>query len=134
MDTIWAQSFKNITFVIFVVLLMSWMVNVSFFNVLSTFRSQITQSSPRQNKQRCMAGSSKFYSKHLPLLLADILTVVKEKLCCTTMYSKSGVNQIWILKNSKDLFEFTKSYQIQWHQNIRFTNGLYNQYPWQIKM
>jgi hypothetical protein len=39
------------------------------------------------------------------MLLTKILTAVKEKLqtCCATTYSRSGVNQMWILKNSKEL-------------------------------
>ena len=62
-------------------------------------------------KQRYIAGSSKCSTKPLSLLLTKILTVVKEKLqeYCTTIYSRSGVNQMWILKNSKELLDNLKS-------------------------
>ena len=58
-------------------------------------------------KQRYIAGSSKCSTKPLSVLLTKILTVIKEKLQqqCTTAYSRSGVNQMWILKNSKQLLE-----------------------------
>ena len=54
-------------------------------------------------KQRYIAGSSKCSTKHLSVLLTKILTTVKEGLqsYCSTAYSRSGVNQMWILKNSK---------------------------------
>jgi len=29
--------------------------------------------------------------------------------CCDTSYSRGGVNQMWILKNSKDLLEYIQS-------------------------
>jgi hypothetical protein len=40
-----------------------------------------------------------------------ILTAVKERLqmYCATVYARSGVNQMWILKNSKELLESLKS-------------------------
>jgi hypothetical protein len=58
-------------------------------------------------KHRCIAGSSKCSTKTLSPLLTNILTVVKEKLqtYCATTYARSGVNQMWILKNSKKLLE-----------------------------
>jgi hypothetical protein len=56
-------------------------------------------------RQRYIAGSSKCSTKPLSLLLTKILTAVKEKLqtYCATTYAKNGVNQMWILKNSKEL-------------------------------
>jgi hypothetical protein len=41
------------------------------------------------------------------LLLTKLLTAIKESLqrYCSTAYSRSGVNQMWILKNSKELLE-----------------------------
>jgi hypothetical protein len=58
-------------------------------------------------KQRFIAGSKKFYTKPLSILLTKILTAVKERLhmYCATVYTRSGVNQMWILKNSKELLE-----------------------------
>ena len=71
-------------------------------------------------KQRYIAGSSKCSTKPLSLLLTKILTEVKEKLqeYCTTIYSRSGVNQIWILKNSKKLLETLRS------QNLTKINSI----------
>ena len=54
---------------------------------------------------RYMAGSAKCSTKPLSQILTRILTAVKEGLqtYCDTAYAKSGVNQMWILKNSKEL-------------------------------
>jgi len=59
-------------------------------------------------KQRFIAGSSSCSTKPLSKLLTVILTKVKEglKKYCDTIYSRSGVNQMWILKNSKQLLEY----------------------------
>jgi hypothetical protein len=50
-------------------------------------------------------------TKPLSILLTKILTAVKERLhmYCATVYAKSRVNQMWILKNSKELLENLKS-------------------------
>ena len=47
-----------------------------------------------------------FY-KPLSQILTRILTAVKEGLqkYCDTAYARIGVNQMWILQNSKELFE-----------------------------
>ena len=57
------------------------------------------------NKKRFIAGSSKCSTKKLSILLTAILTKIKDGLhkYCETIYSRSGVNQMWILKNSKVL-------------------------------
>jgi hypothetical protein len=62
-------------------------------------------------KQRYIAGSSKCSTKPLSLLLTKLLTAIKKSLqrCCSTAYSRSGVYQMWILKNSKELLENLKS-------------------------
>ena len=62
-------------------------------------------------KQRYIVGSSKCSTKPLSLLLTKMLTAVKEKLqtYCATTYARSGVNQMWILKNSKELLVNLKS-------------------------
>ena len=62
-------------------------------------------------KQRYIAGSSKCSTKPLSLLLTKLLTAVTESLqrYCSTTYSRSGVNQMWILKNSKELLDNLKS-------------------------
>jgi hypothetical protein len=40
-----------------------------------------------------------------------MLTAMKERfqVYCATVYARSGVNQMWILKNSKELLESLKS-------------------------
>jgi len=64
-------------------------------------------------KQRYIAWSAKCSTKPLSKLLTRILSAVKTGLrsyCDTSYsYSKGGVNQMWILKNSKDLLEYIQS-------------------------
>jgi hypothetical protein len=54
-------------------------------------------------KQRYMDVSSKCSTKPLSLLLTKQLTAIKEsrQRYCSAAYSRNGVNQMWILKNSK---------------------------------
>ena len=56
-------------------------------------------------KHRFIAGSAKCSTKPLSKLLTTILTTVKDglKKYCDVIYSHSGINQMWILKNSKEL-------------------------------
>jgi hypothetical protein len=62
-------------------------------------------------KQRYIAGSAKCTTKPLSKLLICILPAVKTRLqsYCDPSYSRGGVNQMWILKNSKDLLEYIQS-------------------------
>ena len=62
-------------------------------------------------KERYIAGSSTCSTKELSIHLTKILSVVKEgqQKYCETVYSRSGINHMWILKNSKDLFDNLKS-------------------------
>ena len=62
-------------------------------------------------KQRCFAGSAKCSPKPFSQILTRILTAVKEDLqkYCDTAYARSGVYQMWILKNSKELLENLKA-------------------------
>ena len=62
-------------------------------------------------KHRFIAGSSKCSTKPISILLTKLLTHIKQGLQkhCETAYSRSGINQMWILKNSKELFEHLKS-------------------------
>ena len=62
-------------------------------------------------KQRYIAGSSNCSTKELSITLTKILSAVKEGLqkYCYTVYSRSGINHMWILKNSKELLENFKS-------------------------
>ena len=61
-------------------------------------------------KHRFIAGSSKCSTKPLSILLTKLLTHIKQGLqkYCETAYSRSGINQMWILKNSKELLEHLK--------------------------
>ena len=62
-------------------------------------------------KHRFIAGSARCFTKHLSILLTKLLTHIKQGLqkYCETAYSRSGMNQMWILKNSKELLEHLKS-------------------------
>ena len=72
-------------------------------------------------KQRYIAGSSRCSTKPLSKLLTSVLTAIKEGLqkYCETSYSTSGVNQMWILKNSKDLLQYLKSRDLATCSSIR---------------
>ena len=62
-------------------------------------------------KKLYIAGSTKCSTKPLSKLLTCILSSVKTGLqsYCDTSYSRGCVNQMWILKNSKDLLEYIQS-------------------------
>ena len=62
-------------------------------------------------KHRFITGSSKCSTKPLSLLLTKLLTHIQQGLqkYCEPSYSRSGVNQMWILKNSKELLEHLQS-------------------------
>ena len=65
-------------------------------------------------KQRFIAGSSSCSTKHLSKLLTSILTTVKDglKKYSDVIYSHSGINQMWILKNSKELLDNLQSHSL----------------------
>ena len=71
-------------------------------------------------KERYIAGSSKCSTKPLSKLLTSLLSAVKTGLqkYCNIMYAHSGINQMWILKNSKQLLEDLKSLSISGINNI----------------
>jgi hypothetical protein len=54
-------------------------------------------------KERYIAGSSTCSTKELSIHLTKTLSAVKEgqQKYCETVYSRSGINHMWILKNSK---------------------------------
>jgi hypothetical protein len=62
-------------------------------------------------KERYIAGSSTCSTKELFIHLTKILSAVQEgqQKYCETVYSRSGINHMWILKNSKDLLDNLKS-------------------------
>ena len=72
-------------------------------------------------KHRFIAGSSRCSTKPLSILLTKLLTHIKQGLqkYCETAYSRSGVNQMWILKNSKDLLDHLKSPNFNLITNIK---------------
>jgi hypothetical protein len=51
------------------------------------------------------------HNKFWAIVSMKILSAVKEgqQKCCETVYSCSGINHMWILKNSKDLLDNLKS-------------------------
>ena len=65
-------------------------------------------------KQRFIAGSSSCSTKPLSKLLTSILTTVKDglKKYSDVIYSHSGINQMWILKNSKELLDNLQSHSL----------------------
>ena len=72
-------------------------------------------------KERYIAGSSKCTTKSLSVILTQILTVVKEGLQSYSdkVYSTSGINQMWILKNSKELLEHLASNTLSLVKSIK---------------
>ena len=72
-------------------------------------------------KQRYIEGSAKCSTKPLSQILTRILTTVKEGLqkYCDTAYARSGVNQMWILKNSKELLENLKAQSLHSINSIK---------------
>ena len=64
-------------------------------------------------KQRFIAGSS-WSTKSLSKILTSILTAVKEglKKYCDVIYSHSGIYQMWILKNSRELLDNLQSHSL----------------------
>ena len=72
-------------------------------------------------KLRFIAGSARCSTKSLSILLTKLLTHIKQGLqkYCETAYSRSGVNQMLILKNSKELLEHLKSPNFNHITNIK---------------
>ena len=62
-------------------------------------------------KERYIAGSSTCSTKELSIHLTKILSAVEEgqSKYCETVYSRSGINHMSILKNSKDILDNLKS-------------------------
>ena len=72
-------------------------------------------------KQRYIAGSAKCSTKTLSQILTRILSAVKEGLqkYCDIAYARSVVNQMWILKNSKELLENLKAQSLHSVNSIK---------------
>ena len=62
-------------------------------------------------KHRFIAGSSKCSTKPSSILLTNLFTYIKQgfQKFYETAYSRSGINQMWILKNLKELLDHLKS-------------------------
>ena len=77
-------------------------------------------------KQRYIAGSAKCPTKPLSQIVTQVLTAVKEGLLkyCDTAYARSGVNQMWILKNSKELLENLKAQSLHSINSIEYLISL----------
>ena len=84
-------------------------------------------------KQRNIAGSAKCSTKHLSELLTCILSAVKTGLqsYCDISYTRGGVNQMWILKNSKDMLEYIQSKSLSSCNSIKtfYFSTLYTTIP-----
>jgi hypothetical protein len=72
-------------------------------------------------KQHYIVGSNKCSTKPLSKLLTCILSAVKTGLqsYCDTSYSSGGMNQMWILKNSKNLLEYIQSMSLSSCNSIK---------------
>ena len=72
-------------------------------------------------KHRFIGGSSKCSTKPLSILLTKLLTHIQQCLqkYCETAYSRSGINKMWILKNSKELLDHLKSPNLNLITNIK---------------
>ena len=72
-------------------------------------------------KHKFIAGSLRCSTKHLSILLTKLFTHIKQGLQkdCETAYSRSGINQMWILKNSKKLLDHLKSPNLNLITNIK---------------
>ena len=76
-----------------------------------------------------IAGSAKCSTKPLSTLLTCILSAVKtgRQCYCDISYSRDGVNQVWILKNSKKniyLLEYIQSRSLSSCNNIKHLTSL----------
>ena len=95
------------------------------------YNSWIKKMHKKPYKHRFIAGSSKCSTKPLSILLTKLLTHIKQghPKYCETAYPRSGVNQMWILKNSKDLLDHLKSPNFNLITNIKllwFFDPLHN--------
>ena len=86
-------------------------------------------------KHRLIAGSSKCSTKPLSIRLTKLLTHFNQGLQkhCGTAYSRSGINQMWILKYSKELLNHLKSPNFNLITNIKssYFSTLYTTIPHQ---
>ena len=74
-------------------------------------------------KDRFLADSAKCSTKPLSILLTKLLTHIThglQKYCKTTAYSRNGVNQIRILKYTKELLEPLKSSNFNHITSIKY--------------
>jgi hypothetical protein len=87
---------------------------ISVFSLINLNGLALCHTRIRPFKQRYIAGSVQCSTKLLSKLSTCTLSVVEIGLqsYCDTSHSRSGVNQMWILKNSIDLLEYIQSRSI----------------------
>ena len=85
--------------------------------------------------KRYIAGSAKCSTKPLSKLITSILTTVKDglKRCYDVIYSHSGINQMWILKNSKELLDNFNSNSLASVHSIKYMIFLLFTLPFLIR-
>jgi hypothetical protein len=74
------------------------------------------------------AGSSTCSTKELSIHLTKILSAEGQQKYCETVYSRSGINHMWILKNFKDLLDnqvddpavYLSLYGVLWSLGIQY--------------
>ena len=84
---------------------------ISVFSLINLNSLTLCHTRIRPFKQRYIAGSVQCSTKLLSKLSTCTLSVVEIGLqsYCDTSHSRSGVNQMWILKNSIDLLDYIVS-------------------------
>ena len=84
-------------------------------------------------KERYIVGSSTCPTKYLSIHLANIMSAVKggQQKFCETVYSRIGINHMWILKNFKYLLDNLKSRSFSQVSSIKTfdCSTLYNTLP-----
>ena len=100
------------------------------------YRYWIPKMHKNPHKHRFIAGSSKCSTKPLSLLITKLLTHIKQGIqkYCETAYSRIVINQMLILKNSKELLEHLKSLTLNHVTSIKSFDfsTLYTTIPHQI--
>jgi hypothetical protein len=94
---------------------------ISGFSLINLNSLTLCHTRIRPFKQCYIDGSVKCSTKRLSKLSTCSLSVVEIGLqsYCDTSHSRSGVNQMWILKNSIDLLEYIQSRSISSCNSIK---------------
>ena len=80
-------------------------------NVITTHHAIFSGPTEITNEENVHRYASTCSTKELSIHMTKILSAVKEgqQKYCETVYSRSGINHMWILKNSKDLLDNLQS-------------------------